>query len=123
MELYFWTFVVAILIFALGAGLSFYQGLEHALHPEPLGSLNVSYAVLVLAMLLSVLPVTDKNPALAQAFKTRNWEVQPLDSPRGGVEFRLKLADIAPEGSPLAGLEFTKRFLLGPRGGLSCIDS
>src|SRR3979490_167755 len=35
-ELYFWSFVVALLIFALGAGVSFYEGLGRLLHPMPL---------------------------------------------------------------------------------------
>ncbi|MBL4811956.1 MAG: cation diffusion facilitator family transporter [Rhodobacteraceae bacterium] len=51
MELYFWTFVVAILIFAIGAGLSFYEGIKHVMHPEPMGDPTVSYIVLVLSMI------------------------------------------------------------------------
>ncbi len=50
MELYFWAFVVAILIFAGGAGISIYHGIEKILHPEPLESVYVNYIVLVLAM-------------------------------------------------------------------------
>lgn len=34
-EIYFWSFVVAILIFGLGAGISIYEGIIHILHPEP----------------------------------------------------------------------------------------
>lgn len=50
MELYFWTFVVAIAIFGIGSGLSFYEGFKHYRHPEPRKSLSVIYIVLVLAM-------------------------------------------------------------------------
>jgi cation diffusion facilitator family transporter len=50
MELYFWAFVVAILIFAGGAGISIYHGVEKVLHPEPLESVYVNYIVLGLAM-------------------------------------------------------------------------
>lgn len=51
MELYFWAFVVAILIFAGGAGISFYEGLHKIQSPEPLTSAYVNYIVLGLAML------------------------------------------------------------------------
>ena len=34
-ELYFWSFVVAVLVFALGAGVSVYEGIIHIAHPEP----------------------------------------------------------------------------------------
>lgn len=50
-ELYFWAFVVAILIFAGGAGISFYEGLHKVAHPEPITSAYINYIVLVLAMI------------------------------------------------------------------------
>jgi len=49
-EVYFWSFVVAILIFAVGAGVSVYEGITHLMHPEPIKSPYVNYIVLVLAM-------------------------------------------------------------------------
>ena len=48
-ELYFWSFIVAVLIFAVGAGVSMYQGVLHVLHPEPIADPLVSYVVLALA--------------------------------------------------------------------------
>lgn len=48
-ELYFWAFVVAVFIFALGGGLSLYEGIEHLRHPEPLRSPVWNYVVLGLA--------------------------------------------------------------------------
>ncbi len=48
-ELYFWSFVVALLIFALGAGVSIYEGVIHVLRPEPISSPVVNYVVLALA--------------------------------------------------------------------------
>ena len=45
-ELYFWSFVVAILIFAVGAGVSIYEGWEHFKHPEPLRDPLINYIVL-----------------------------------------------------------------------------
>jgi cation diffusion facilitator family transporter len=49
-EIYFWSFIVAILIFALGAGISIYEGIHHILHPEPISSPMVNYIVLALAI-------------------------------------------------------------------------
>lgn len=49
-EVYFWSFVVAILIFAVGAGISMYEGIQHLLHPTPIRNVYVNYLVLGLAM-------------------------------------------------------------------------
>jgi cation diffusion facilitator family transporter len=51
-ELYFWSFVVAVLVFALGAGVSVYEGVIHILHPEPAVSPVIAYGVLLVAFLL-----------------------------------------------------------------------
>ena len=48
-ELYFWSFVVALLIFALGAGVSIYEGVIHMLDPEPIRDPIVNYIVLAFA--------------------------------------------------------------------------
>lgn len=45
-ELYFWAFVVAILVFALGAGVSFYEGITHILEPEPAENIWANLIVL-----------------------------------------------------------------------------
>ena len=51
-ELYFWSFVVAVLVFALGAGVSVYEGVIHILEPEPAVSPLVAYGVLLVSFLL-----------------------------------------------------------------------
>ncbi|MBA3668960.1 MAG: cation diffusion facilitator family transporter [Sphingomonas sp.] len=51
-ELYFWSFVVAVLVFALGAGVSIYEGILHIQRPEKAVSPNVAYIVLGVAFLL-----------------------------------------------------------------------
>jgi cation diffusion facilitator family transporter len=51
-ELYFWSFVVAVLVFSLGAGVSVYEGIIHIMEPERAVSPIVAYAVLLVAFLL-----------------------------------------------------------------------
>jgi cation diffusion facilitator family transporter len=50
-EIYFWSFVVAIMIFAVGAGISIYEGIHRLLNPAPLENIMVNYIVLTLAMI------------------------------------------------------------------------
>ena len=49
-ENYFWSFVVAILIFAVGSGVSIYEGVRHVIHPSQIENPMVNYIVLGLAM-------------------------------------------------------------------------
>jgi cation diffusion facilitator family transporter len=49
-EVYFWCFVVAMLIFGLGASVSLYQGWQHLFHSEPLTNIGINYFVLGLAI-------------------------------------------------------------------------
>ena len=49
-EIYFWSFVVAVLVFALGAGISLYEGVHHLRHPSAMENPLVNYVVLGLAL-------------------------------------------------------------------------
>jgi cation diffusion facilitator family transporter len=49
MELYFWTFVVAIIIFGLGAGVSVFEGISKIRAPHPVTDSLVNFIVLGLA--------------------------------------------------------------------------
>ena len=50
MELYFWTFVVAILVFAIGSGVSLYEGISKLMAPVEVQRPMVNYIVLSAAM-------------------------------------------------------------------------
>ena len=50
-EIYFWSFMVAVLIFAVGSGISIYEGVNRLLHPHPIESPVINYVVLGLAMI------------------------------------------------------------------------
>lgn len=49
-ELYFWSFIVALLMFTLGAGVTAYEAVDHILHPHPIENAFVAYLVLGLAV-------------------------------------------------------------------------
>lgn len=48
-EAYFWSFLVAILIFGVGAGVSIYEGVHGILDPHPVSNPRLNYFVLLLA--------------------------------------------------------------------------
>jgi cation diffusion facilitator family transporter len=48
-ELYFWAFIVSVLIFAVGGGISFYEGVTHIQHPEIIKDPKWNYIVLAFA--------------------------------------------------------------------------
>lgn len=50
-ELYFWSFIVALLVLALGAGVSIYEGVSHILNPHPMSRPMINYIVLGVSLL------------------------------------------------------------------------
>jgi cation diffusion facilitator family transporter len=48
-ELYFWSFIVALMVFALGAGVSLFEGVNHISNPVPMENPTVNYVVLGLS--------------------------------------------------------------------------
>jgi cation diffusion facilitator family transporter len=55
MELYFWSFVVALLIFALGGAFSIYEGIHKIADPEPLDDAWVNFAVLGISIVMEAI--------------------------------------------------------------------
>jgi len=64
-EIYFWSFVVAMLIFALGGAVSIYKGWTHLAHPTSIENISINYAVLGFAIIF-------ESAALWVAFKEFN---------------------------------------------------
>lgn len=52
-EIYFWSFIVAIMVFAIGAGISIYEGIHSVIDPHPIENAIVSYSVLGAAMMMT----------------------------------------------------------------------
>ncbi|MFL6849762.1 MAG: cation diffusion facilitator family transporter [Sphingomicrobium sp.] len=72
-ELYFWSFVVAVLVFSLGAGVSVYEGIIHILEPEPAVSPVIAYGVLLVAFLLEGWSTLEAFQDFRKAKGTLSW--------------------------------------------------
>jgi cation diffusion facilitator family transporter len=85
-ERYFWAFVVAIVLFALGGLFALYEGIEKIAHPHPLESPGWAIGILIGAIVLELL-----------SFRTAIRVAQPMRRGRSWVEFvrRSKDPDIA----------------------------
>lgn len=74
-ELYFWSLIVAVLIFGLGGGISFYEGVQHIRHPQPLHDPTWNYVVLGAAALFESISFTIAlREFLRQADGAPFWE-------------------------------------------------
>ncbi len=74
-ELYFWSLIVAVLIFGLGGGVSFYEGVQHIRHPQPLHDPTWNFVVLGVAALFESISFTIAlRQFLRQAGAAPFWE-------------------------------------------------
>jgi cation diffusion facilitator family transporter len=73
LQLYFWAFVVAILIFGLGAGLSIFEGIDKVRTPHPVESAWVNYVVLTLGLVFEGTVWVVALRAFRQEKGTRGW--------------------------------------------------
>ena len=64
-EIYFWTLIVAVLVFSLGGGMSLYEGITHLQHPVELKDPKWNYIVLLVSMVF-------EGASLIYAVKTFN---------------------------------------------------
>ncbi|MCA8833194.1 cation diffusion facilitator family transporter [Hymenobacter pini] len=93
-ELYFWTMIVAVLIFAVGGGMSIYKGWEHIKEPTPLTDPTWNYWVLGLSVLFESIACF---LAFREFNKTRGdagfW--QALRASRDPAVYAILLEDLA----------------------------
>ena len=84
-EVYFWSFVVAVLVFALGAGVSIYEGIIHIAHPEPAVSPIIAYVVLLVAFLLEGWSTLEAFKEFKEAKGELGWieAMPPVEGPAG----------------------------------------
>ena len=75
-ERYFWSFVVALVIFVLGGAFAVYEGVEKLRHPVPLTSPLVAVAILFFGLVLEAL-----------SFRTAMQEARVLRGDRGWLDF------------------------------------
>ncbi|HKO16637.1 MAG TPA: cation diffusion facilitator family transporter [Gemmatimonadaceae bacterium] len=100
-ELYFWTFIVSILFFALGGGVSFYEGVQHMLRPEPMSSPTWNYVVLGASALFTVISFGVAFPPFRRRVGERGyWHA--IHASKDPVLFTLVVEDVA----DLCGLAF-----------------
>ncbi|MGH6814167.1 MAG: cation diffusion facilitator family transporter [Hyphomicrobiaceae bacterium] len=93
-ELYFWSFVVAVLLFGLGAGVSLYEGVAKLLRPHPITNPHINYIVLGIAIALE----TGSTFVAARQFNALRGQqgaVAALRASKDAALFTVLLEDIA----------------------------
>jgi len=74
-ELYFWAFIVSILIFGVGGGISLYEGIVHLQHPEIISNPKWNYIVLSVAFVFDGISfITALREFNRQRGKTPFWQ-------------------------------------------------
>ncbi|MFC5570158.1 cation diffusion facilitator family transporter [Lysobacter yangpyeongensis] len=93
-ELYFWAFIVALLVFAAGAGVSFYEGLVHLRDPHAMANPTVNYVVLAVSLLFEGSSSAVALRAFRSAKGKRGWIAAVRDS-KDASTFTVLFEDVA----------------------------
>jgi cation diffusion facilitator family transporter len=98
-EIYFWSFVVAIVLFSMGAGVSIYEGIEKLRDPHPISDFWINYLVLGTALGLEGFSAYKALTEFGTRRGSRGW-VAALRASKDAALFTVVLEDLA----ALAGL-------------------
>ncbi len=122
-ELYFWSLIVAVLFFALGGGMSFYEGIQHILHPEPIRDPKWNYIVLGISLMITMVSFT----VAFRTFHKRAGDAsywQTFRQSKDPTIFTLvleDLADLVGLAFALAGVYFSQRLDMPALDGVASI--
>ncbi|MET4075197.1 cation diffusion facilitator family transporter [Hymenobacter sp. UYCo722] len=94
-ELYFWGLIVAVLIFAVGGGMSFYEGIKHIQNPEPLESAGWNYVVLGVSLLFEGIAMYLSVKALLAQSDTNTGFVKMLRTSKDPAVFASVMENLA----------------------------
>lgn len=72
-EIYFWSFVVAVLLFTAGGTVAIYEGIQKLAHPHPVTNPIVNYVILGLAILLEAGSFTVALREFRKVANTQHW--------------------------------------------------
>jgi cation diffusion facilitator family transporter len=93
-EIYFWSFVVAILLFSMGAGVSIYEGIEKLRDPHPISDFWVNYTVLGIALILEGISTYKAVTTFNAKREGRGW-LPALRASKDAALFTVLLEDLA----------------------------
>jgi cation diffusion facilitator family transporter len=98
-ELFFWSLIVAVLIFGLGGGLTTFEGIQHIVDPKPMRSPGWNYLVLAAAALFE-----GTSFAIALRAFLREKDERPFWEALHGSKDPTTYMVLAEDGAALAGL-------------------
>jgi len=93
-ELYFWSFVVAVLLFSMGAGVSIYEGIAKLRDPHPISDFWINYIVLLTALALESVSAHQALSEFAARRGARGW-FAALRASKDAALFTVVLEDVA----------------------------
>jgi cation diffusion facilitator family transporter len=93
-ELYFWSFVVAVLLFSMGAGVSIYEGIEKLRDPHPISDFWINYLVLGTALALESLSAYKALSEFSTRRGSGGW-FAALRATKDAALFTVVLEDLA----------------------------
>lgn len=93
-EVYFWSFVVAVLLFSMGAGVSIYEGIAKLRDPHPISDFWMNYLVLAIALALEGFSAFKAMRAFDSHRGPRGW-LAALRASKDAALFTVLLEDVA----------------------------
>jgi cation diffusion facilitator family transporter len=94
-EIYFWSFVVSILVFSVGAGLSLFEGITHIIHPTVMRNVQVSYLIIATSLLFEGISWIISIRAFGKEKAPRHSFLQAIRKGKDPTMFLVVLEDSA----------------------------